>query len=91
MIFPAVYPEQKGITIVLFGVFFGLLALILFLMRKRVTSKWRTVLFWIFLVIFLLFSVQLEGTICSEDYSKKHVCFKGVTPFPHIITSLFEK
>jgi len=85
MICPDVCTQQTYIYITVLGFLFGFLAVILFLLRKKGFSKWRLVLFWVFLIFFLLFSVQIEYNSCGSGCLSDGVYFEGLQLLPNNI------
>jgi Ca2+/Na+ antiporter len=81
---PAVCTQQTYVYISMLGLLFGVLAIVLFLLRKKVLSKWRPILFWIFLVLFLLFSVQIRFESCGSGCSRDGVYFQGLRMLPNM-------
>ena len=79
---PAVCTQQTYIYITVLGPLLGFFAMVLFLLRKKVLSKWRSIIFWILLVLFLLFSVQIEYIKCESGCSTEGVYFKGLQLLP---------
>ncbi len=85
MLCPTVCTQQTYIYITVLGLLFGALAIILFLLRKKVLSKWRSILFFVFLVLFLLYSVQIEYNSCGSGCLSSGTYFKGIQLLPQNI------
>ena len=78
----AVCTQQTYVFVVLFGLFFGCLALGLFLARKKIPLKWFRILFWGSLLIFLFFSINFEDGGCGSGCAKDGIFFEGIKFLP---------
>jgi len=85
LVCPAVCTQQVYIYINVLGLLFGVFAIVLFLLRKNILSKWRLVSFWIFIVLFLFFFVQIKYNRCGSGCSSSGIYLKGLQLTPQNI------
>lgn len=82
MICPDVCTQLIYIRIILVGLVFGPISLICFFMRKKNPSRILTVLFWVSLGIFILYSVNISYTNCGSGCSSDGLYFEGLELLP---------
>lgn len=82
---PAVCVEQLSLSVVLLGLFFGAFAVVLFIASKNTHKKSIKRLFWLSLIIFLLYSVQIKYDSCASGCESSGFIFKGIKLLPSSI------